>query len=80
MFSGSHKLEFGVDRTITKATRKSKKDNMKSKFWSWGVDLKFMILFPTSTISMGVSQVRTSLDVCLARWHMLVTTLHTRNT
>jgi len=51
MFSGSHKLEFGVDHTITRATQQgnqvtTKKDNMKAKFQCWGVDLEFVILFP----------------------------------
>lgn len=58
MFFGSHKLEFGVNHTITRTTQQATlattkkdnkkpttKDNMKAKFQCWGVELKFMIIF-----------------------------------
>jgi hypothetical protein len=52
MFSRSHKLAFGVDHSVPVATQQAswitptKKDKMKAKFHQWGVNDKFVILFP----------------------------------
>jgi hypothetical protein len=46
MFTGAHQVEFASDHSESTPLKSKSKDAMKAKFTEWGIDKKWVSLFP----------------------------------